>query len=513
MSPERWDELESLFHEIAELPLPDQRARLAAIEDRELRAEVAALVKAGKHTSGVATAISAIAGSAVTETLAPQKFGPWRVTGVLGHGGMGAVYRAVRDDRAFDKEVAVKALHSGLDGPLARERFRQERSILAGLEHPNIARLVDGGETEAGLSYIVMELVAGEPLTEWCERHAVSREERLKLFLQICAAVQYAHQQLVVHRDLKPGNILVTADGVPKLLDFGIAKLLDVDAIKTATGLQALTPAYASPEQILGTPVSTTSDVYSLGIVLYELLTGRRPYEVSTASPAATARSICETVPTKPNISGDLDNIILMALRKEPSRRYESVARMAEDIERSLTHRPVIARPDTVRYRTGKFVRRHWVAIAFAAALTITLTAGVAVSQYEARQAERRFGQVRKLANKFLFDFHDELIRVPGTTKARSMMVATALEYLDSLARDSARDPQPRPHQRGARLVPEGRAHRRGSRKARPSRYGETPHVAAPVLEDIDRAPKRRAVPGIRCRRRARRAGSGAALS
>ena len=248
----------------------------------------------------------------------PQRFGPWRVTGVIGHGGMGAVYKAVRDDQAFEKQVAIKTLHLGLDSPPARERFAQERSILATLEHPNIARLLDGGETEGGVSYIVLEYVDGEPIVDYCARHKLGREARLELFLQVCSAVHYAHQKLIVHRDLKPGNILVNREGVPKLLDFGIAKLMEPGALQTMTGFLALTPQYASPEQIRGEAVTTASDVYSLGMVLYEVLTGRRAYQVEAGSITSIAQVVCEAAPAPPGVDADLDNILLMALRKEP---------------------------------------------------------------------------------------------------------------------------------------------------------------------------------------------------
>ncbi len=353
---------------------------------------------------------------------------------------MGVVYKAIRDNRAFEKAVAVKVLHLGLETPAMLERFRQERQILAGLEHPNIARLIDGGTTSAGLPYIVLEYVEGVPLTQYCEREKLPREQRLHLFLKVCDAVEYAHRKLVVHRDLKPVNILVTADGTPKLLDFGIAKLLDNSSEQTATLLQALTPDYASPEQLRGELVSTATDTYSLGIILYELLTGRRPYKIATSSPVEICRLVETAVPEEPGLGEDLDNILRMALRKEPERRYNAVRALAADIESYLDHRPVAARPDTISYRVRKFSRRYWWQLAAVCSIFALLSASLAIALAEQRRTVRRFQQVRQLANRFLFDFHDKVAKTPGTLKARAMMVATAQEYLNSLAADAKGD-------------------------------------------------------------------------
>jgi hypothetical protein len=438
MTPERWSEIEKLFYQAADYG-PEQRAALLAGVSPEVRAEVEKLLASdGRGNTVVEDAIAE--GRTLLTEAPPLRFGNYRVTGTIGQGGMGAVYRAVRDDGAFDKEVAIKVLHLGMETPAAVERFRQERQILAGLEHPNIARLVDGGETPTGLPYIVLEYVEGEPITEYCARQNLSREQRLRLFLRVCEAVEYAHRNLIVHRDLKPGNILAMPDGTPKLLDFGIAKLLDTEAQRTITMYQALTPDYASPEQVRGQAISTASDVYSLGVVLYELLTGRRPYQIPTMTPFEIDRVVCEVEPAPPHISEDLDNILMMALRKESARRYQSVRQLADDIERSLTHRPVLARPDAIGYRTKKYVRRNWIGITAAAAILITMGAGVVATQYQARRAERRFAQVRRLANRFLFEFDQEIQNIPGTTKARALLVKTALEYLDSLTSEASDD-------------------------------------------------------------------------
>jgi len=431
MTPESWQSIESLFHRVAGLP-PDERGPALAEVDTALREEIERLLAADGH-AGQAV------GDAVDEAkdlLLPRRFGPYRVTGLAGRGGMGAVYRAVRDDGTFEKQVAIKVMHTGL----APGRFRQERAILASLEHPNIARLLDGGETETGVSYIVMEYVDGLPLLEYCARENLSTPARLGLFLRICDAVQYAHQNLVIHRDLKPANILVTgATGqppVPKLLDFGIAKLLETDAQATLTMSQAMTPEYASPEQARGKSVSTATDIYSLGLVMYELLTGRRPYRITSRTPSEIERVICESNPAPAGISADLDNILLMALRKEPERRYATVREFAEDLERSLANRPVRARPDTIGYRAAKFVRRNRAYVAAAGMVALALIGGVVASQSQARRAERRFEDVRQLANALLVDANTGL---PGASmEAREQIVNTALIYLRRLSEEAA---------------------------------------------------------------------------
>jgi serine/threonine protein kinase len=322
----------------------------------------------------------------------------YRLIREVGHGGMGCVYLAERADGAYTKQVAVKLIRSGQDNAGIAVRFQREREILASLDHPNIARLIDGGSTDEGLPYFVMEFVDGRPIHEWCDARDLNVSERIALFRNVCAAVAYAHQHLVVHRDLKPGNILVTDDGTVKLLDFGIAKLLKQERLNdpeaTATLLQAMTPEYASPEQLKGESISTLTDVYSLGVVLYELLTGQRPFQLPETAFYEAVRIIAEEEPTRPSevvtrqlppgrdhrrgsresmrdacagdvgrlqkrLRGDLDSILLTAIRKEPTRRYSSVEALSEDLRRHLEYLPVNAREDTVWYRAAKFVRRH----------------------------------------------------------------------------------------------------------------------------------------------------------
>jgi tetratricopeptide (TPR) repeat protein len=455
MTPQRWQRLEALYDQAAELP-PQERTRFLDEEchgDEDLRRELTAMLRdAGSgFTNAVEHGAAAVA--ADPDTWSGRRVGPYRILRMIGQGGMGAVFLADRDDDQYRKEVAVKTLKFEASDSFTLARFRHERQILAGLEHPNIARLLDGGANEQGTPYLVMEYVAGIPLTDYCRDRQLSIENRLRLFRQVCAAVHHAHQNLIVHRDIKPGNILVTAEGMPKLLDFGIAKLLDPSAgtpesgMQTATGMCLLTPDYASPEQVRGEAISTATDIYSLGVVLYELLTGKRPHALQNYDAAEIARVICETEVQRPSttgnrrLRGDLDNIVLKALHKEPARRYSSVEQLSEDIRRYLEGLPVLARPDTFAYRAGKFVRRNRLGLAAVAALILALTGGVVSSLHQARIAQARFQQVRKLANRFLFDFDAQIRDVPGTTKAREMLVTTALEYLDNLARDARGDP------------------------------------------------------------------------
>ncbi len=456
MGDERWRQIEGLFHEAADLA-PGERAAFldrACTGDQELRREVESLLALDAPQDGFLKA--AVAQAAEQLPAAPdeggeltgKRIGRYSITSLIGKGGMGIIYRAVRDDE-FRMEVALKLLKRGTDTEAALSRFRTERHILAALQHPNIARLLDGGATESGLPYFVMEYVDGRPLLEYSA--SLSIRQRLELFRTVCAAVQYAHQNLVVHRDLKPGNILVTADGAPKLLDFGIAKLLEPESAGsnmtlTATGARLLTPDYASPEQVRGEPVTTATDVYSLGVVLYELLTGQRPYEIETCSPGAIERVICQEEPKRPSaldqhLDRDLDNIVLLALRKEPQRRYASVEQFSEDIRRHLEGRPVRARKDTVGYRANRFIRRNKLGVAVAAVAVIGMLTGVMAVNRQARRAEYRFRQVRKLANTVLFDLNTEIESLAGSTKARELLVKTSLEYLDSLTAEAGTDP------------------------------------------------------------------------
>ena len=309
MRPERWQQVREVLGAALALPACDRSGYLDnnCCDDPELRAEVESLLASHDEAGSVflnkpaADLKSAIGDAGSRSTWIGRRIGVYQIVEEIGHGGMGEVFRALRADGQYKKDVAIKLVRGGYDTAAVLERFRHERQILASLDHPNIARLYDGGTTEDGLPYLVMELIEGTPIDQYCEEHKLGVNERLKLFTQVCSAVQYAHQRLVIHRDIKPSNILVTADGVPKLLDFGIAKLLDSTAGPETTLLRAMTPEYASPEQVRGEPITTATDVYSLGVVLYRLLTGRSPYPETTRTPLELARIICEVEPTKPS--------------------------------------------------------------------------------------------------------------------------------------------------------------------------------------------------------------------
>lgn len=440
---------------------PDPRRSFldsACANDAELRAEIELLLDHQVDTGldAIEQCASDAAGRLRLDEVATKegtRLGPYRILRELGHGGMGTVYLAERDDEHYRQQVAIKLIKPGLGGEAIRKRFRNEMQILADLSHPNIARLLDGGDTIDGVPYLVMEYVEGRPIDLFCDEKRLSIDERLKLFSTVCAAVQYAHQHLVIHRDIKPGNILVTEEGLAKLVDFGIAKLLDQDRMDaTATAMPFMTPDYASPEQVRGVAVSTATDVYSLGVVLYELLTGRRPYRLKSGIAHEVAKAICDDEPQRPStaqrpLHADLDNIVLMAMRKEPERRYATAEQFAEDIRRHLSGLPVRARAATVGYRAGKFVRRHKYGVAAAALITLTLVIGIITTVWQARvaraeraRAERRFEEVRQLANSFVFEVHDSIVNLPGSTPARSLIVQRGLKYLDSLAQDAAGD-------------------------------------------------------------------------
>ncbi len=363
------------------------------------------------------------------DTMIGRRVGVYQIAELIGVGGMGEVYRAVRADDQYRQNIALKLIRAGQASQFVIERFKNERQILASLEHPNIARLLDGGSTEDGVPYLVMELIEGRTLTAYCNDLNLRVPDRLRLFLQVCGAVQFAHQHLVVHRDIKPGNILVGPQGTVKLLDFGVSKLVSADGFSsdsdlTLTAYRALTPNYASPEQVRGEAISTSSDVYSLGVVLYELLSGHTPYPVTAKSSHAISLAVCEFEPEKPSVvvrrpirqdpptgssrdnnpssawltskqlRGDLDVIVMTSLRKEPARRYASVQEFALDIRNHLNNLPVTRRADDVVYRSVKFVRRHAVGIAATATVLIALTIGLTMAIVEKRRADRRFAEV-----------------------------------------------------------------------------------------------------------------------
>ena len=486
MDQARWQKIDGILKSALELPAAECSAFLeqACAGDESLRHEVERLIKSDAEASSfLDTPVFEDAAGLLKEkealSLAGQSIGPYKIIREIGHGGMGTVYLAMRSDDHYSKQVAIKLIGRGMDTREILSRFRHERQILANLEHPNIARLLDGGTARDGLPYFVMEYIEGQPIDQYCDAKKLPVTERLKLFRTVCAAVHYAHQNLVIHRDIKPGNILVTAEGTSKLLDFGIAKLLNTELTEqtipmTAAAMRPMTPDYASPEQVRGQQITTASDIYSLGVLLYELLTGQRPYHLKSTSPQEIERIICEQEPERPSdlieeagltieakkkraqsdflnpklLRGDLDNIVLKAMRKEPGRRYTSAEQFSEDLRRHLEGLPVIARKDTFKYRAGKFVKRHKSGVVAAALIALALLAGVITTLWQARnasaqraRAERRFNDVRRLANSFMFEVHDAVKDLPGSTPARGLIVRRALEYLDTLAEEAVDDP------------------------------------------------------------------------
>ena len=489
LTPERWQQVKAVFAELIEMPETDRPGFLATAcsHDSDLRIQVEELLR-GHDATGAAglelapvTSIAAAVGSQLRLSAVGCRIGSYRIEAEVAHGGMGTVYRAVRADDEYKKQVAIKVMDRGMLSRRGTELFRHERQILASLEHPNIARLLDGGTSEDGSPYLVMEYVEGRTITQYCDAHRLTVEERLRLFQKICSAVYFAHQNLIVHRDIKPANILVTADGEPKLLDFGIAKILDSNSAETQTRtVGAMTPAYASPEQLNGHPVTTGTDVYSLGLVLYELLTGRYAYE-QFPTPVRRQQAILEEDPERPSqavlrnseeseqtttsqqigalrqlpveklskrLAGDLESIIGRAIRKEPEHRYRSVDQLSDDIRRHLAGLPVLARNDTFLYRASKFTSRHRFGVTAATVVAMTVVAALIVTLHEARiarsnevRAERRFNDVRSLANSLMFEISDSIQQLPGATPARKLLAQRAQEYLDKLAQDAGRDP------------------------------------------------------------------------
>jgi tetratricopeptide (TPR) repeat protein len=460
VTPERYQQVKSTLATALECDDTQQRVAFLAHacgEDAELHAEVQSLLSLPPDDfDEVADTIGVANAEPLTPATAGRRIGAYELVRELGRGGMGTVWLARRADAHFEKLVAIKLLKRGTDTDEVLSRFHAERRILARLDHPNIARLLDAGTTEDHLPYFVMEYVEGARVTDFVWAQNLTLGERLRLFTKICSAVQFAHQNLVVHRDLKPANILVTRDCEPKLLDFGVAKLLapEDNALQmTLVGHERFTPGYASPEQVRGEPITTVSDVYSLGALFYEVLTGVTPHRFPTRTPSAAqiARAICEEEPIRPSaaagepemrrhLRGDLDTILLRALAKDPQRRYRGAGQLADDLTRYLAKRPVRARPDTFRYRAGKFLRRNKTGTAATALLFCAIVAGAAATAWQARRAQHRFNDVRKLANSFLFEFHDAIATLPGTTEARRLVVTRALEYLDSLSHEAAGD-------------------------------------------------------------------------
>jgi len=498
MHTDDWKQIKDVLAEVLAIePAGRQRFLDESGVDQVLRAEIDSLMRFEDESSDLMQ-LSAVEFSKdfVTDddgSLAGTEIGPYRLIRELGHGGMGAVYLAERIDGKFQQKVALKLLKREMNTTALRRHFEQEREILASLEHPNIARLLDAGTSDDKIPFIAMEYVDGLPIDEYCTKHGLDLNARLELFRTVCTAVEFAHRNLVIHRDLKPSNVLVTNDGVPKLLDFGISKIIskeyaDADAA-TITRMGVMTPSYASPEQLRREGVTTLSDVYSLGVVLFELLSGHRPFEdkendlreiygaiiekeapspssmIATGIPPSVVVRDAENGPsaTKANLGrrtgaaqvslssqsvrGDLDNIVLKALRKEPERRYSSAGNLSDDIYRHMQGLTVTARPNTFSYRASKFVGRNRVSVFAAAIILLAVVAGVGATLWQARvaraeraNAEKRFNEVRKLANSYIFDVYPEIENLEGSLKAREKILTNALQYLDSLSNEAGGD-------------------------------------------------------------------------
>jgi tetratricopeptide (TPR) repeat protein len=468
-SAERWARVRELL-EAALDHEPASRATFVAegsAGDNTLRDEVLRLLRNLEDSPAFLETPVVGAHQAREDPMIGLAVGPWKLLRRIGTGGTSSVYAAARTDGQFRKLVAVKIISPGMDAEEILNRFRTERQILAGLDHPNITRLLDGGCTSAGAPFIVMEYVEGVPVTQYANTRGLSVKERLILFRTLCSAVEYAHRNLVIHRDLKPANVLVTADGVPKLLDFGIARLLlpessGFSSLLTRTNLRMMTPEYASPEQIAGEPITTASDVYSLGVILYELLVQRGPYRLRTNSPGEVENAIRQCEPERPSaaaasgtaftsgeptpdklarrLRGDLDAIILTALRKEPARRYATVDRFSNDISRYLSGLPVAASHDTFRYRVGKFVRRNRAAVAVAAFVALVLVVATFASVSFARRALRQKQATLRLADIILGNL--DAAAAAGPTKARRDLLDKILVSLSGVAPNTEKDPE-----------------------------------------------------------------------
>lgn len=487
MTREQWQQARPILESAIELDPANRSTFLDhACTDTYLRREIESLLAAHEQadTRALNTDFGARLdglGQSPFQLQSGTRLGTYEILGEIARGGMGAVYRAARADGQYQQHVALKVVRADLGTEFSTSRLRSERQILASLDHPNIAKILDGGTTKDGLPYFVMELIEGLPITEYCAQYRLSIDDRLNLFRNVCSAVHYAHQHLVIHRDLKPTNLLVTPGGVPKLLDFGIAKILDPNTHPqdvTLTGQWIMTPEYASPEQFRGEPITTATDVYSLGLILYELLTGRSVHSTSGRMPHEIARAVLEIEPEKPSsiirrntnlngpavgqagnlrdhsrhslhrrLAGDLDNIVLKALRKEPRERYNSVDQFAEDIRRHLERLPILARKNTIAYRCRKYMLRHKIGVFAAALIIVSLITGVALTIHQARiarasqlRAERRLGQTRELTQSLIGDLANAI--GTGATPARVLMDQKAVGYLEQLVREENTNPK-----------------------------------------------------------------------
>jgi serine/threonine protein kinase len=465
MTIDRWNRIEEIFQGALEQPLPERSEFIARAcgDDEELRSEVESLLASD---SGAVTVLHSVIEADVAKlseasypSEAGRRLGPYSLVRELDSGGMGVVYLAVRSDEQYFQIVAIKMIRQGLDWPSLVQRFRAERQILANLTHPNIGAILDGGETEDGRPFIVMEYVEGQPITLACETRGLSTKERVELFRSVCSAVHYAHQKLVIHRDIKPSNVLVTPQGNVKLIDFGVSKPLGPQVVlgeapKTEGWQRLMTPDYASPEQLRGTELTTATDIYSLGVLLFEVLTGSRPYSLGELSPAAAERLVCEQETLKPSsvpgltdrvrkeVAGDLDRIVLMAMAKDASRRYLSAQHLEEDLVRFLQGWPVLARTPTPFYRLSKFAKRHRVALWMTCATLAVLVGSIFVHQRQSRAADRRVKQLAGLADSAISDLTAKLQQSPTSTEAQASLFHSAVGYLEQLRQSSGNDPR-----------------------------------------------------------------------
>ncbi len=465
MKTDHWQLIEEVFQRALQLPRSHrvQYLKQTCGDDTQLRLEVESLLDSDNDAE---TIIRSVISDDLKEMARISNLseiglhvGPYLLVRELDSGGMGVVYLAVRSDDQYFQIVAIKMIRKGFDSPERIQRFRIERQILATLNHPNIGAILDGGETGDGRPFIVMEYVEGQPITLASKNRALSIRQRIELFRSVCAAVHYAHQKLIIHRDIKPSNIMVTPEGIVKLIDFGISKALaspltQSDPSQTASGFRLMTPDYASPEQIQGKQLTTATDVYSLGVLLFELLTGSRPYTLRELSPAAAERAILERDNQKPSsvsdlskrarreISGDVDRIVLMAMDRDPSRRYLSVQHLNEDLLRYLQGKPISARKTSTAYQIRKFVQRHKTVAWTACAILVTLSISSLVYLRQSRVADLRVKRIRALADSAISDMTDKLQDSSTSTETQAALLHSALKYLGELRRSTGDDPR-----------------------------------------------------------------------
>jgi eukaryotic-like serine/threonine-protein kinase len=462
---DRWGLIEEIFQDVLQCPPAERHAYLAraCAEDEELLREVASLLANDREGTGTLRSMVAADICGLVATMSPtdvgSRVGPYQLMRELDGGGMGVVYLGVRSDEHYSQVVAVKMLRRGTESTALVQRFRTERQILATLGHPYIGAILDGGDTDDGRPFLVMEYVEGLPITDAGKTRGLSVRQRIELFCAVCSAVHYAHQKSVIHRDIKPSNVLVTADGVVKLIDFGISKPLDPELIPgnlsaTETSMRMMTPDYASPEQLLGQKLTPATDIYSLGVLLYELLTDSRPYTLRELTPAAAERLVCHEETRRPSsganlpaclrreLAGDLDRIVLMAMDKDPARRYPSAQHLEEDLRRFLRGRPVLAHKPTIAYRLAKFVKRHRTASLMTCATLVVLGGSALFQHWQSRSAEGRVQEITSLADSAISDMAEQLEHSSASVEVQAALFRAALHHLDQLRLRSGSDPR-----------------------------------------------------------------------